>query len=111
MDIDLSRISFHRLLKELPPLVIPSRAPHAFTLFANLPIELRHKIWKLASFYSRRIKLFSGYQIWLAANHSHHVEGQSKVPAILHTSKEARAEGLRYYSLCLEKTPFAEKHK
>jgi len=36
------------------------------------------------------------------------VDGQLRLPSLLHASKEARREGLKYYTLCLEKSLFEE---
>lgn len=65
----------------------------SFTCFMTLPLELRSKIWKFASFQQRNVIL--GFD----ADSSHEATFNSPTspPSILHISKESRAEGLRYY--------------
>ena len=80
------------LLAQLPKLDIP--LPYTkFTLFPELPTELRNKIWKCAAMVSRDINL--EYKDYYACS-----DHQPVTPAILHTSSEARSEAKRYYTLC-----------
>jgi hypothetical protein len=77
-----------------------------FTLFPNLPIELRLKIWNYSSRQSRTLLLsetwyldqkdFKGLEIGS-------IENNNKVPAVLHTCSEARQEGLKNYTACAKR--------
>jgi hypothetical protein len=75
-----------------------------FTLFPKLPIELRVKIWKLASFVQRNV-IISASSLYLSNNSKYSKEwpyyfaSSSPPPAILHTTRESRTEGLKYYLL------------
>jgi len=80
-------------------------ANHSFSLFPRLPVEIRLKIWKAASFLIRnveiRLRLAPRRAIQGAKTNfirSDYISNQPP-PAILHTSREARSEGLRYYRL------------
>lgn len=80
--------------------------PAAFTCFSKLPPELRCKVWREASFQKRNIcitikklgtwdeDLLEG--VWACP---FAYISRSTHPAILHTSREARTEGLKYYTL------------
>ncbi|KUJ11620.1 uncharacterized protein LY89DRAFT_786512 [Mollisia scopiformis] len=90
----------------------------SFTCFAELPIELRQQIWKQVCFIPRNIDLFCGFtysqrdekaqaQLYkLFATHQLAFRSMCgrKVPPILHTSKEARSEGQKYYKVGFGKT-------
>ncbi|KUJ18984.1 uncharacterized protein LY89DRAFT_717476 [Mollisia scopiformis] len=84
----------------------------AFTLFPNLPVELRLKIWKEAAhitrnvdIWIRRAKLIS--DDWLVPNLDHlgyprsyfYFISASPIPSILHVSHESRSEALIHYQL------------
>ena len=67
-----------------------------FQLFPSLPIELRLKIWKLASQVPRLVEVrFPKNSL------SHKHDFVSDPPAVLHTSHEAREEALKSYTLDL----------
>jgi len=91
------------LLSSLPKLSIPTpfQPLDAFVLFPKLPLDIRVKIWNLFALQRRQVKLFL-----LPPTQTRHksrlVNGQSKIPAIMHVCKESRGEGLRYYTLCKE---------
>jgi hypothetical protein len=91
------------LLADIPKLSIstPLQPIESFTLFPDLPVDIRIKIWKLLSFERRKVKLFFLPRS-VAHKKSHLIKGQSKIPTVLHICKESRAAGLRYYTLCLE---------
>ena len=93
------------LLADLPRLALPHGSLTEFTLFPKLPIELRREIWKHVSFEPRIIKLFD----FRGCFSTRRVGGQSKIPPLLHASKEARSVGLRHYKLCWERSPFGGK--
>jgi hypothetical protein len=91
------------LLAQLPKLAIP--LPHtSFTLFPNLPSELRNNIWKYAVMVPRDINL--QYKDSLALG-----DHQPRAPAILLTSSKPRAEGKRYYTFCPVLTKSPDKHR
>jgi hypothetical protein len=100
----MSRLN--NLLTGIPNLEIPPPTQEEkFHLFPDLPLELRNKIWQLAANEPRIIILDdrqrppSNRYSWSST-----VPQQQRHPGILHTSKEARAEGMRHYELCWEKT-------
>jgi hypothetical protein len=100
----MSRLN--NILASIPSLEIPlPPLDEKFHLFPELPRELRNKIWKLASHEPRIItldekqRLRSSVYTWKST-----VLKQRRHPSILHTSQEAREEGLRYYELCKEKS-------
>jgi hypothetical protein len=72
----------------------------AFTVFPNLPLEMRTKIWKAAAHIPRIIEVGFGPAGGFTS-FNHHLRTVSRTcrraPAVLHTSHEARTEGLRYY--------------
>jgi 2EXR family len=82
-------------------LAIPAIVPY-FTFFPHLPPELRNKIWKLASWVGRDLKLDfidSTTTTAVSSGNSNFI-----VPAVLRTSTEARNEALKHYTLVFEKT-------
>ena len=98
---DLSRVQ--RLLAPLPRLTVDLPDPvfaqyeRQFHCFAKLPLELRNNIWKRACFESRIIKVAANEGTAEFETVQRSVEGQRRHPAILHASREARAEGGRVY--------------
>lgn len=88
------------LLSKLPQLQSPcDNRIKAFTLFPNLPPELRSFIWKICSSEPRTINLVLPRGISLDKAR---VENSDEHPAVLQVCQESREEGLRYYSRCLE---------
>ena len=94
LDIDQSE-KFH-----------PGNNLQEFHYFAKLPPEIRKMIWGFAAHEPRIIKIVpdeyfdrrEGYQDWTdVVLVDRRVDGQTKHPGVLHTSREAREEGLRYY--------------
>jgi 2EXR family len=94
-----------------------------FTCFPHLPSEIRHQIWKHASFFPRNVDITASclpYKLctdWAEARASpgEFTEDYDKVfyylshcppPEILSVNSEARAEGLIWYSLTFGVTPF-----
>jgi hypothetical protein len=72
-----------------------------FTCFPLLPFELRYKIWKDICFIPRVIDVWSRPLLEMdAACHLMYYQSHKRVPpAILHTCKEARDVGLKFYTL------------
>lgn len=89
------------------PTIIPVfyTSPLAFneTVLTTISCRLRAKVWNYASFESRNVKLFPSEMD--QCNFSRRVPKQAHMPALLHTSQEARPEGLRYYKLCWDIHP------
>lgn len=88
-----------QLCSLLPKLSVSVLSPwqlEAFTLFPKLPIEIRLKIWGLTASVARDVTLAPTSLITNRLNY------QSLAPAIMHTCKESRQEGKRYYDLCTE---------
>ncbi|CZT48510.1 uncharacterized protein RSE6_09214 [Rhynchosporium secalis] len=96
------------LLSALPLLVmekmpVPTCARlEVFELFDKLPPEIRSMIYELMSSESRCVKLFEDSRRRRARMHAwnSNVQGQSRHPAIVHVSREARWEALRSYTIC-----------
>jgi len=88
--------------------------PPTFALFPKLPAELRIEIWRLSIPYNRVVGIKnSGRAIdppGSSIDENWHTTGRwclqtsstDTIPAILHTNRESRAEGLKLYSLILE---------
>jgi 2EXR family len=88
----MSRV--HDLCLQLPKLAFSLAQPcQTFTLFPELPLELRTRIWIFAASIPRNIYLTELRIVPLVA-------GQSVAPAIMHASQESRTEGKRYYTCC-----------
>jgi 2EXR family len=100
----ISRLQY--LLSILPKLIIPTplQPLETFTLFSQLPIEIRTKVWKLLSFQPRKVKLFFDRPP-VILNKRRSIDGQSRIPVVLRICQESRKEGLRHYTLCKEKVP------
>jgi hypothetical protein len=63
-----------------------------FTLFPNLPLELRRKVWRFATSTERIIEIRWGHRKdWYYSS--------TPPPSVLHTSRESRIEALRCYEL------------
>jgi hypothetical protein len=88
------------LLLSLPRLNIsPFKGPK-FTVFPQLPIERRNKIWRHASEFPQTINLY-GIGRWEGVKHS--VSKFYSTPPVLHASSESRAEALRHYQRLMHK--------
>ncbi|EKD18912.1 uncharacterized protein L3040_008133 [Drepanopeziza brunnea f. sp. 'multigermtubi'] len=111
---------FQELLEALQRLETKFQAQDSeiatFTPFGRLPLELRNKIWKIASHQPRTVRLVH-YSIstWprllpdvdMAGQLNLEIYGQSRQPAVLHTCAESRKEASRYYELVREQArPF-----
>jgi hypothetical protein len=74
-----------------------------FTLFPTLPVELRLKIWTIASFHPQNVDIWarclgeigSRLHPYIPFKYTSHCS----VPAILHVCRESRGIGLQYYHL------------
>lgn len=101
------------LLSTLPPLKIEKLPGKLlkFTIFNELPLELRQKIWGLVAHTSRLVIVEAEAFNPLAIHErTHQIKNQSRVPEILQVSKESRAEGLMYYKALKECTPYDVGH-
>jgi hypothetical protein len=63
-----------------------------FTLFPNLPLELRRNIWRFAASTERIIEVRWGH----CKDYYH---SSTPPPSVLHASRESRIEALRYYEV------------
>lgn len=122
-QLNMSR--FQSLLAQLPRL--QSKLPktlEVFTLFPNLPIELRIMIWDLAAMESRVLSLFETKdETGITRNQCHKacsatgkhsllflsrsswisslitlIVDQPDIPPLLHACRESREQGLRHYT-------------
>jgi hypothetical protein len=76
------------------PTMGPPTAPATFTLFASLPIELRHKIWKHTLPPPRRL------WYWMPERfHTTDSRSPSPYPVATQVNQESRAVALRDYTL------------
>jgi hypothetical protein len=96
---NMSRIKL--LCQELPKLSVPLPPLRTFTLFPELPKELRHEIWRLAAFVSRDVKLWTVK----CGRTSSRIPGQTQHPGIVQASNESRTHALKYYTRLEEKCP------
>lgn len=87
---------------------VTNEQPKKFTLFPKMALELREMVWSQACKVERVVDLWfeplggrAGLPLFDTISESPPIVYKScaKVPAILHTSKEARATGLEYYTL------------
>ncbi|PVH70507.1 hypothetical protein DL98DRAFT_597750 [Cadophora sp. DSE1049] len=91
------------LLSALPSLETRPPGATCFSQFPDLPRELRNRVWSDAAFEKRTVKLIYRSHAKLDPSLGFlTIQNQSRHPAILHTTKEAREEGLRYYERVLE---------
>jgi hypothetical protein len=65
-----------------------------FILFPKLPASVRNRIWKYSLPSGRLV------DIVFDKEQDRYFSFHAIIPAVLHTSKESRAVGLRFYSLC-----------
>jgi hypothetical protein len=78
-----------------------------FSLFGQLPSEIRVKIWAHACFHQRNIDIFTEIlgEVRVNKQDTYRFESYKYLsqfcphPAILHTCKESRDEGLKHYQL------------
>jgi hypothetical protein len=78
-----------------------------FTCFPNLPKELQLKIWKQVAFETRNIGIWveqRKFRYYRDGEHDYYFLSNVGHPAILHTCKESREEGLKFYQLSLGTT-------
>jgi hypothetical protein len=78
-----------------------------FTCFPKLPKEIQFKIWKEAAFETRNVGVwvlqvdFGDFHNQVGDQDPYYFGTNVGPPAILHTCKESRSEGLKYYQLSL----------
>jgi hypothetical protein len=88
----------------------PVTAPLSeFTVFPNLPLEIRLKIWKIASFEKRQVDVWSIAEVDYnpmmdspstpSTHFGYHYYSSTPPPAVLHVNQEARTECIKYYTL------------
>jgi len=65
--------------------------------FSELSLEVQNLIWGYVAFYPKIIKLFSD-------NEDFTVYAQMKVPALLHTTSEARRVSLKFYNIIWQRS-------
>ncbi|CZS91416.1 hypothetical protein WAI453_011675 [Rhynchosporium graminicola] len=85
------------LLRQLPKIM--SKPLETFTIFPELPDELRGLIWKAACFEPIKVRFsaFLNTSIHSILMKMPEVKAKDRVPAILHTTSESRLEALRWY--------------
>jgi hypothetical protein len=93
------------LLTSLPPLSIPQPTETLFSFepFPKLAPELRLKIWAYAACEPRTLLLSDNWDAPTTDPNREAIENGNKVPDILHTSSEARQEGLKHYTACTKR--------
>jgi len=91
----MARTRVQELCVQLPKLTIPEPFTQ-FTVFPDLPRELRNKIWFFAAHEPRTLELFQVTEMTEKSGPGERL--QTKNPAILRVSREGREEGLRYYT-------------
>ncbi|PVH75703.1 hypothetical protein DL98DRAFT_592965 [Cadophora sp. DSE1049] len=104
----------HSMLKELLKVASQFRITDSksllvnlleFTLFSKLSTELRHRIWTLAAFEQRYIKLIEVDRYSPSFNQTwdSRVPGQPKHPGIIGACRESKVVASKYYKRCYEK--------
>lgn len=83
----------------------------SFTLFPQLPLEIRMRIWELACFFPRNVDIWVTHlpESYIREPPENYTRGgpptpfrylsRSPVPAILHVCNESRTIGLNFYKL------------
>lgn len=96
------------LLSKLPNLTVAGfpETLETFTLFPNLPLELRLKIWCYAGDHPRTLQLTD---TWDLTEQGVGIEGNNQVPGILQACSESRQEGLKHYTACTKRCAWSEK--
>jgi hypothetical protein len=96
------------LLCKLPKLTVAGFPEdlNTFTLFPNLPLELRLKIWSYAGDHPRTLQLTD---TWDLQEQGVGIEGNNQVPGILQACSESRQEGLKHYTACTKRCAWSEK--
>jgi len=90
----MSRVQL--LCRSLPKLATsPEHQLETFTLFPELPHELRNKIWRYVASVSRNVTVTMGRQY-------RNQIGQLPAPSVLQATQESRTEAMRYYTLCID---------
>ncbi|KAE9365504.1 hypothetical protein N431DRAFT_353777 [Stipitochalara longipes BDJ] len=90
----MSRVQL--LCHALPKLAISSPS-NTFTRFPQLSREIRNKVWKFAAMQPRDIRL-GKLRHFHEEQDAEHEGDETKAPAILGATREARSEGLRFYT-------------
>lgn len=80
-----------------------------FKKFNELPIEIRYRIYKYASFPGRLIRAKWYSQSTENRYHVSYMLEAGPVPTVLHLDKEARKEGLKYFKQVPNSLTFVEK--
>jgi hypothetical protein len=90
------------LLSKLPNLTVAGfpKDLETFTLFPNLPLELRRNIWGYAGDHPRTLQLISTRYMKKPGGS---IEGHNKIPGILQACSESRKEGLKHYTACTKR--------
>jgi len=79
-----------------PPKSSISSPSKTFPQFPQLPPELRSYIWYLTSHMPRVLEV-NGYETTVSFRRVARLTSKTIVPAILHTTRESRSIGLKYY--------------
>ena len=88
------------LLSTLPKLDVTNWNTRTFTVFPQFPPELRLKIWRIASFYSRIFDFNSARFMSTERSRLYHhlVERLNNVSAVLHVNRESWTEALKHFT-------------
>ncbi|KAH6669549.1 hypothetical protein B0J14DRAFT_566296 [Halenospora varia] len=86
-------------------------APTTFTQFDDLPLEIRLAIWKLASFWPRRVEVYHKYPRCLSYRYLNKLTRRCgrfvtsirvPNPGIIFVNRESRTEALRHCRVAIE---------
>jgi len=90
-------------MKDTAPCELPTPKPEeAFTSFPKLPPELQVIIWNIAAHQPRNLPVFVKALHWKMPKTDvgpYKYVNDTTIPAILHTTKQSRYEGLKYFKL------------
>jgi len=86
-----------RLNPAINPDLEESKKCATFPQFPKLPNEIRDKVWEMASYHPRYVKLFLHNGDRESFPDVSDVPGQSRIPTVLQVNRESRSEALRHY--------------
>ncbi|KAH8591820.1 hypothetical protein B0O99DRAFT_266416 [Bisporella sp. PMI_857] len=107
IDPDLFFLS-PKYLSSAPPASVDFLSQKTFTLFSQLPAEVRCHIWKEVSMVSRHVDIYYSYgriKVFIPQERPRAprmFDTKTSNPAILSASREARIEGLKFYKAGFE---------
>ena len=95
-----------KLYENLPTELLPAQGE--FTCFPNLLPELQIIIWKIVAYQPRNVvivvRALGVGSLYEDFYQGHKYVGFNPIPALLHTTRQSRLEGLKYFELAFSST-------